>query len=151
MHMTPRFVIDFPMLLIESDAVIGRIKKFVYLKDFEKDPLASQIFRDNAPIIDDLCKNQKTKGLYKAFMKLVREIKHTLPLSVKNKSALKNLLFRLSSFISISKRESLASADRKGDSQMRRHPDIMFMVKHLDMLFEIIYVECLRLVCTPQK
>ncbi|CAG8739871.1 15853_t:CDS:2 [Cetraspora pellucida] len=50
-----------------------------------KDSLASQIFRDNAPIIDDLCKNQKTKGLHKAFMKPVREIKSTLLLSVKNR------------------------------------------------------------------
>ncbi|CAG8794676.1 20074_t:CDS:2, partial [Racocetra persica] len=65
-------------------------------------------------------------------------------------AVLKDLLFR-SLFISISERESAASADRKGNGQAGRCLDVMFMVKHLDMLFEIMYVECSRLVCTPQK
>ncbi|CAG8815232.1 33880_t:CDS:1, partial [Racocetra persica] len=65
-------------------------------------------------------------------------------------AVLKDFPFR-SSFISTSERESAASADRKGNGQAKRRPDVMFMVKHLDMLFEIMYVECLRLVCTPQK
>ncbi|CAG8492054.1 13800_t:CDS:1 [Cetraspora pellucida] len=67
------------------------------------------------------------------------------------RAALKNLPFRSSSFISISERESLASANRKGDGQAGRHPDIMFIVKHLDVLFKIMYVEYSRLVCTSQK
>ncbi|CAG8727915.1 20161_t:CDS:2, partial [Racocetra persica] len=66
------------------------------------------------------------------------------------RAVLKDLPFR-SSFISTSERESAASVDRKGNGQAGRCSDIMFMVKHLDMLFEIMYVECSRLVCTPQK
>ncbi|CAG8830440.1 38812_t:CDS:2, partial [Gigaspora margarita] len=47
-------------------------------------------------------------------------------------AVLKNLPFRLPSFISTSERESIASADRKGDGQMGRRPDIMFMQKKVD-------------------
>ncbi|CAG8713211.1 7977_t:CDS:2, partial [Racocetra persica] len=66
------------------------------------------------------------------------------------RAVLKNLPFGSSSFISTSERESIASADRK-DGQMGRRPDIMFIVNHLDMLFEIMYVECSRLVCIQKK
>ncbi|CAG8657986.1 2710_t:CDS:2 [Gigaspora rosea] len=66
-------------------------------------------------------------------------------------AVLKNLPFGLPSFISTSERESIASADRKGDSQMGRRPDVMFTVKYLDVFFEIMYVECSRLVCIQQK
>ncbi|CAG8849762.1 24721_t:CDS:1, partial [Racocetra persica] len=65
-------------------------------------------------------------------------------------AVLKNLPFRFS-FISTSERESIVSADRKGDGQVGRHPDIMLMVEHLDVLFEIMYVKCSRLVCMSQK
>ncbi|KAF0429819.1 hypothetical protein F8M41_005623 [Gigaspora margarita] len=66
-------------------------------------------------------------------------------------AVLKNLPFGLPSFISTSERESIASAGRKGDCQMGRWPDVMFTVKYLDVFFEIMYVECSRLVCTQQK
>jgi len=64
---------------------------------------------------------------------------------------LKNLLFRLSSFISTSERQSIASADRKGEGQVGRRPDIMYVVKYLDVFFELMYVECSRLYCSQQK
>ncbi|CAG8533716.1 12940_t:CDS:2 [Dentiscutata heterogama] len=60
------------------------------------------------------------------------------------RAVLKNLLFGSSLFISMSERESIACTDRK-DGQMGRRPDIMFIVNHLDVLFEIMYVECSRL------
>ena len=63
---------------------------------------------------------------------------------------LKNLPFRLSSFISTSERHSIASADRKGKGQGRR-PDIMFVLKYLEVFFELLYVECSRLYCTRRK
>ncbi|CAG8651862.1 13654_t:CDS:2, partial [Ambispora leptoticha] len=57
----------------------------------------------------------------------------------------------LSSFISTSERQSIASADRKGKEQMGRQPDIMFVLKYLEVFFELLYVECSRLYCTQQK
>ncbi|CAG8749845.1 2204_t:CDS:2, partial [Cetraspora pellucida] len=107
-------------------------------------------------------------------MKLVRQMKPTLLLSVENKckefkESENKILFIVSEIFNTMKdvwnnsalnfevagaileRESIASADRKGDGQVGKRPDIMFMVKHLDAFFEIMYVECSRLVCTPQK
>ncbi|CAG8800008.1 34332_t:CDS:1, partial [Racocetra persica] len=66
------------------------------------------------------------------------------------RAILKDLSFRFL-FISTSERKSIASADRKRDGQVGRRPDIMFMVKYLDVLFEIMYIECSRLVYMPQK
>ena len=34
---------------------------------------------------------------------------------------------------------------------MGRRPDIMLTVRYLDVIFELMYVECSRLVCSPQK
>jgi hypothetical protein len=45
----------------------------------------------------------------------------------------------------------LASADRKGEGQTGRRPDIMFVIKHDKKKYELMYVECSRLCCTPQK
>src|SRR6266542_1811039 len=67
------------------------------------------------------------------------------------RAILKNLPFRLSSFISNSERQSITSADRKGEGQMGRRPDIMYVVKYLDVFFELMYVECSRLYCSQQK
>ena len=64
---------------------------------------------------------------------------------------LKNLPFKLSSFISTSEWQSIASADRKGKGQLERWPDIMYVVKYLDVFFELMYVECSRLYCNQQK
>ncbi|CAG8485916.1 3320_t:CDS:2 [Paraglomus occultum] len=50
-----------------------------------------------------------------------------------------------------SERQSIASADRKGKGQMGRRPDIMFVLKYLEVFFELLYVECSRLYCTQQK
>ena len=57
----------------------------------------------------------------------------------------------MSSFISTSERQSIASADRKGKGQMGRRPDIMFVLKYLEVFFELLYVKCSRLYCTQQK
>ncbi|CAG8685732.1 5566_t:CDS:1, partial [Ambispora leptoticha] len=69
-------------------------------------------------------------------------------------SAIRALLKNLpigDSFISTSEKQSIASANRKGEGYMRRHLDIMLVVKYLETVFELMYVECSRLICTPQK
>ncbi len=48
-------------------------------------------------------------------------------------------------------RQSSASADRKGEGRIGRRPDIMFVMKHDEKKYELIYVESLRLSCTSQK
>ncbi len=64
---------------------------------------------------------------------------------------LKNLSFRLSSFISISEWQSIASTNRKGEGQVERRSDIIYMIKYLDVFFELIYVEYSWLYCSQQK
>ncbi|CAG8850785.1 8516_t:CDS:1, partial [Gigaspora margarita] len=66
------------------------------------------------------------------------------------RAILKNLPSRLSSFISTSERQSIASSDRKGEGQGRQ-PDIMFVVKYLGVFFEHVYLECSRLYCSQKK
>ncbi|RHZ52557.1 hypothetical protein Glove_460g18 [Diversispora epigaea] len=58
------------------------------------------------------------------------------------RAVLKNLPLGPLSFISTSERQSIASADRRGTG---RHPDIMFIIKYLDVFFELMYIECSRL------
>ncbi|RHZ89310.1 hypothetical protein Glove_16g162 [Diversispora epigaea] len=63
-------------------------------------------------------------------------------------TVLKNLPLGSLSFISISERQSIASADRRGTG---RRPDIMFIIEYLDVFFELMYIECSQLLCTEQK
>ncbi|RHZ82622.1 hypothetical protein Glove_107g5 [Diversispora epigaea] len=49
------------------------------------------------------------------------------------------------------KRQSLASADRKGKGKQGKRPDVMFMEKHREKLYELMFVECSRLICTERK
>ncbi|CAG8464137.1 12920_t:CDS:2 [Ambispora leptoticha] len=66
-------------------------------------------------------------------------------------ASLKNLPVRDAFFISTLEKQSIASANRKGEGYMGRHPDIMLVVKYLEIVFEFIYVECSRLISSPQK
>ncbi|CAG8468227.1 699_t:CDS:1 [Ambispora leptoticha] len=67
------------------------------------------------------------------------------------RASLKNLPIRDTFFISISEKQSIASANRKGEGYMRRYPDIMLVVKYLEMVFELMYVECSHLISSLQK
>ncbi|RHZ89327.1 hypothetical protein Glove_16g40 [Diversispora epigaea] len=67
------------------------------------------------------------------------------------RASLKNLPIGDSFFISTSEKQSVASANRKGDGFMGRRPDIMFVAKYRETIFELMYVECSRLICTAQK
>ncbi|CAI2174996.1 15476_t:CDS:2 [Funneliformis geosporum] len=53
--------------------------------------------------------------------------------------ALNNLSFGKTAFINTSERQSLASADRKGDGQMGRRSDMMFEWKVYELMF-ILYL-----------
>ncbi|CAJ0842283.1 2000_t:CDS:2 [Entrophospora sp. SA101] len=52
---------------------------------------------------------------------------------------LKNLPFGLFSFISTSERQSVVSSNRKGDGNIGRKPDIMYVIRYLDVFFKIMY------------
>ncbi|KAG9300974.1 hypothetical protein G9A89_005032 [Geosiphon pyriformis] len=67
------------------------------------------------------------------------------------RASLKNLPIGDSFFISTSEKQSIASANRKGEGYMGRRPDIMLVVKYLETVFELMYVECSRLICSRQK
>ncbi|CAG8513150.1 7443_t:CDS:2 [Paraglomus occultum] len=54
-------------------------------------------------------------------------------------------------FITTYERQSVASADRRGDGGMGRRPDIMFITKEDSKIYELMYAECSRIICTTQK
>ncbi|CAG8814393.1 14517_t:CDS:1, partial [Cetraspora pellucida] len=45
--------------------------------------------------------------------------------------------------------QSLASKDRRGERG--KCPDIMFIAKHMDRIYELVFSECLRIVCNDTK
>ena len=59
----------------------------------------------------------------------------------------KLIVFLLYSF----ERQSIASADRRGDGRSGRRPDIIFVMKDKNKKYELMYSECSRLFCSPQK
>ena len=67
------------------------------------------------------------------------------------RASLKNLPIGDSFFISTLEKQSVASANRKGDGFLGRRPDIMFVAKYRETIFELMYIECSRLICTSQK
>ncbi|RGB31571.1 hypothetical protein C1646_763908 [Rhizophagus diaphanus] len=62
-------------------------------------------------------------------------------------ATLKNLPFGKSS----SERQSTASADRKEKGNLERRPDIIFIIKFGDRVFELMYTECSHLICSEKK
>ncbi|RHZ43485.1 hypothetical protein Glove_1066g3 [Diversispora epigaea] len=67
------------------------------------------------------------------------------------RATLKDLPLEKSTFVSSSEKQSSASADRRGEGRSGRRPDIMFIMKHGVKKYELLYTECSRLSCTPQK
>ncbi|CAG8500674.1 1010_t:CDS:2 [Ambispora leptoticha] len=51
----------------------------------------------------------------------------------------------------MSEKQSITSANRKGEGYMRKHLDIMLVVKYLEMVFELMYVEYSHLISSSQK
>ncbi|CAH1765876.1 15529_t:CDS:2, partial [Entrophospora sp. SA101] len=73
------------------------------------------------------------------------------------RALLKNLPYGMSTFISTSERQSIASADRKrgsndeGKTKLGRRPDIMFVMKDRGKKYELMYTECSRIWKTAQQ
>ncbi|CAG8731894.1 15341_t:CDS:2, partial [Acaulospora morrowiae] len=67
------------------------------------------------------------------------------------RATLQDLPFGKSTFISSFEKQSDASANRRGDGRSGRRPDVMFFVKHRERNYELLYIECSRLICTKQK
>ncbi|CAG8446556.1 10837_t:CDS:10 [Acaulospora colombiana] len=65
------------------------------------------------------------------------------------RATLKDLPIGKSAYISTAERQSVASKDRRGERGKR--PDIMFIVKHEDRIYELIFAECSRIVCGGTK
>ncbi len=55
---------------------------------------------------------------------------------------LKNFSFRLFSFINTLKCQSIINVDKKDKGQIERQSDIIYVVKYLDVFFELIYIKC---------
>jgi len=62
-------------------------------------------------------------------------------------------VFRVILILSLfsSEKQSIASADRRGEGHSGRRPDIMFVLKYGDYVYELIYTECSRIICTKRK
>ncbi|CAG8662693.1 4450_t:CDS:2, partial [Paraglomus brasilianum] len=48
-------------------------------------------------------------------------------------------------------RQSIASADRKGDGYFGKRPDFMYLQKREGKIFELVFGECSRLLCSDTK
>ncbi|CAG8617992.1 4159_t:CDS:2 [Paraglomus occultum] len=66
-------------------------------------------------------------------------------------ASLKNLPYGKTCYITTFERQSIASADRRGEGQSGRRPDIIFIMKDKNKKYELMYSECSRLFCSPQK
>jgi len=48
-------------------------------------------------------------------------------------------------------RQSIASADRKGDGYFGKRPDFMYLQKREGEIFELVFGECSRLLCKKRE
>ncbi|RHZ85515.1 hypothetical protein Glove_65g143 [Diversispora epigaea] len=67
------------------------------------------------------------------------------------RASLRKLPTKKNGFLSTAERQSLASADRRGKGKQGKRPDVMFMEKHREKLYELMFVECSRIICTERK
>jgi len=51
----------------------------------------------------------------------------------------------------MAEKKSVASAERKGEIHSGKKPDMMFILNHEEISYELVYAEFSRLVCTEQK
>ncbi|KAF0413849.1 hypothetical protein F8M41_007712 [Gigaspora margarita] len=63
-------------------------------------------------------------------------------------ATLNQLPIKKYAFLSSAERQSLASADRRGRG---KQPDIMFLEMCCEKIYELMYIECSRLICTDRK
>ncbi|RIB16634.1 hypothetical protein C2G38_1495689 [Gigaspora rosea] len=67
------------------------------------------------------------------------------------RASLKGLPFRQFAFISTAERQSTASANRKGKGHLGKQQDFMYLQKREGKIFELVYGECSRLLCSDTK
>ncbi|CAG8635826.1 8552_t:CDS:2, partial [Paraglomus occultum] len=65
------------------------------------------------------------------------------------RATLKDLPIGKSAYVSTAERQSVASKDRRGEKGKR--PDIMFIAKHMDRIYELMFAECSRIICSGTK
>ncbi|CAG8855467.1 33043_t:CDS:2, partial [Gigaspora margarita] len=64
------------------------------------------------------------------------------------RATLNKLPIKKYAFLSSAERQSLASADKRGRG---KQPDIMFLEMCREKIYELMYIECLCLICTDRK
>ncbi|KAG9304107.1 hypothetical protein G9A89_006017 [Geosiphon pyriformis] len=112
---------------------IGKVKSS---KLSWRDPLANQFLSNEMEMVKQLPKEE-----YGSFM--VRDIND------RYHSTLKDLPIGKSAYISKAERQSVASKDRRGERGKRL--DMMFIVKHEDKIYELMFAECSRIFCNGTK
>ncbi len=78
---------------------------------------------------------------------IIKEVLNVLK-DVWNNPAFNSEVIRI---LNTSEKQSVANADRKGEGNSERRPDIMFIGKYWKRIFELIYIECSHLICSLQK
>ncbi|CAJ0825920.1 6243_t:CDS:2 [Entrophospora sp. SA101] len=67
------------------------------------------------------------------------------------RSTLKNLPVGKINLLSTAERQSVASADRMDERKQGKRPDVMFMTASKEKLYELMFVECSRIICNDDK
>ncbi|CAJ0846420.1 10899_t:CDS:2, partial [Entrophospora sp. SA101] len=121
-----------------------------------KDPLASQVIRDNSGLIRGIPKTIRLMKLapISEVENICRGLEEvTLKFLGTLKQVWQNPAFRpeFLATVLIFERQSLASADRRGNGKVGRRPDIMFVSKEDDKFYELMYTESSTVICTKQK
>ncbi|RGB22743.1 hypothetical protein C1646_775619 [Rhizophagus diaphanus] len=147
---------------------IGKVKSSELLWH---DPLASQVLSNEMEMVKQLPEEE-----YESFMEPVEYMQAPLPNSIKTtcdeflinyddgsteippqklsyknwmekKEVLKDIAIRILN--TLAECQSVASKNRRGGKGKR--PDIIFIAKHMDRIYELIFAECSRIICSDVK
>nr|CAG8640451.1 2455_t:CDS:2 [Entrophospora candida] len=140
-----------------------------------KDLIASKVISDDSELVQKL-----TGQMHQNFMRPIQHMQLSLPGGVREicgdfienfnnkgvdsegtyvtdiivpliQATFKMLLIGGTAFLSIAEKQNLASVDRMGDGKQGKCPDVMFTEMRDGKLYELMFVECLCLVCTKKK
>ncbi|CAG8787192.1 17802_t:CDS:2, partial [Cetraspora pellucida] len=155
----------------DSSSLYKRLYSDVVKKPVEelswKDPLASQVISDESDIVKNLPMdikkgfNKISRNMVPAQRPIVQELcrefiedfRRNIDRSknIWNNPAFKPEVAKTLNEGTTSEKQSIASANRKGEGGRGRRPDIMFLGDYLETTFELMYAEFSRLFCSPQK
>ncbi|RHZ76282.1 hypothetical protein Glove_199g104 [Diversispora epigaea] len=99
------------------------------------------------PRIEDMCRRFVSNFLSENLSSLPYKLSHTKKWK-ESEDKLEEITLKI---LETFERQSVASADRKGDGRVGRWPDIMFISKEDDKFYKLMYAECSRIICTKQK